>query len=93
MVQIGLGVGAGKKTVGDGRRWAKRSISLFPVPLTNGLPSCIIGCNLTLVKTSGEDPCKAGSVRQPTNSSRALSCVSTIMVDPTPHAHSYGVGP
>ena len=45
---------------------------LNPVPLTNGAKLCMIGCNLTEVKSSGEDPCSVGSVADPSNS--PMSC-------------------
>eukprot|EP00943_MAST-04B_sp_MAST-4B-sp1_P004806 g4806.t1 len=45
---------------------------LKPVPLTNGSPLCLIGCNLTEVNATGVDPCKIGSIDGPTNS--PMSC-------------------
>ena len=45
---------------------------LKPVPLTDGLKDCLIGCNLTQVSETGHDPCHVGSVTYPTNS--PMSC-------------------
>lgn len=46
---------------------------LKPVSLTNGLKDCLIGCNLTEVSATGNDPCKVGSVAAPSSNS-PMSC-------------------
>merc|ERR1719399_663880 len=45
---------------------------LKAVPFTNGEKFCQIGCNITEVTMSGQDPCKPGSINGPTNS--PMSC-------------------
>ena len=45
---------------------------LTPVPLTDGIKDCLVGCNITEVKITGIDPCHAASVTDTTNS--VMSC-------------------
>ena len=35
---------------------------LQPVPLTNGIKDCLLGCNLSSIIATGEDPCRIGDV-------------------------------
>ncbi len=44
---------------------------LHPVPLTNGEKLCLIGCNLTEVIKTGNNPCSIGSIDSPTHSPMA----------------------
>ena len=44
-------------------RFAKSALT--PVPLTNGIKDCLMGCNLTHVKVTGTDPCKIASFDDP----------------------------
>ena len=58
----------------DGRCDAIPSDSVFsggnlkPVALTNGLKDCMLGCNISHVSATGDDPCIIGSVSDTTNS-------------------------
>jgi hypothetical protein len=49
------------------------SKDVYPVQLTNGLTSCLLGCNLTQVKNTGVDPCRIGSIGAPLSNS-IMSC-------------------
>ena len=49
------------------------STDVHPVQLTNGLTNCLLGCNLTKVKTTGIDPCRVGSIGPPLSNS-IMSC-------------------
>lgn len=44
------------------------SSQIKPVPLTNTIQECLLGCPLEVVNKTGADPCHAGDVTSPTNS-------------------------
>ena len=44
------------------------SAKVKPVPLTNSLKNCLLGCPLAEVNATGVDPCHAGDMSDPSNS-------------------------
>lgn len=41
---------------------------LHPVPITNTMKDCLVGCNISEITQTGVDPCHAADVHDPTNS-------------------------